>query len=141
MNESIFWRKCIYFSSSCPNKAIIWAIDQNGDFIQTFITKSRPCLQLRSEKAKLSLGREKNLRSEAEPQKQEKSDWKSTRLKQRKKTTKSPMILDLRILPRIDPEQNHKNRRNRTKTHPLGRETTKSPMLLDLFRQYVLFKN
>ena len=53
-------------------------------------------------------------------------------MKQRRKTTKSPMILDLRIIPRIDPEQNHKNKRNQTETHPLGRETAKSPMVLDI---------
>ena len=37
-------------SSSCPDRAIVWVIDQNCDFIQTFITKSKPRLQLRSEK-------------------------------------------------------------------------------------------
>ena len=42
------------------------------------------------------------------------------------------MVLDLRILPRIDLEQNHKNKRNRTETHPLGRETSKSLIVLDL---------
>ena len=94
-------------------------------------------------KTKLSRGRENNLRYGAEPQKQEKSDWKSTRLKQSGKTVKSPMVLDLRIFPRIDLEQNHKNKRNRTKNSPTWKGNSENLrwFSIQVFREEVLFEN
>ena len=39
-------------------------------------------------------------------------------MKQRRKIAKSLMVLDLRILPRMDIEQNHKNKRNQIENPP-----------------------
>ena len=38
-------------SSSCPNGAIVWAIDQNCNLIQNFITKSRPPFIIKKQKS------------------------------------------------------------------------------------------